>query len=590
MIFISQKMSSSEIETIFNSLFPISERKAFSQKLSYGTAGFRMKADSILDRVVFSVGLLACLRALERNESVGVMITASHNGAQDNGVKLVDPSGEMLEASWEEKAMRLANRIHDASELAATCQELAKELNLDGNSTKTLCICVGKDTRESSDRLVEYLKAAISTFRKEGIVFVDYGLVITPQLHYMVMLANSHQETKNFLSQAFTSHEEKQAKVQDKLSENLNIYYENISHAFKSLVHKLEKPIDVNLDCAFGVGGKKVKELASHLKGFVNLTIVNDFEQVGIQSSQQYLNHKCGAEYVQKQKAVPINCENFKNLASIDGDGDRLVFYYINSNGDLCLLDGDKIASLLVKFIGEMLKKTNLLDQLIVGIVQTAYANGSSTTYLKQVLGEERIFCVPTGVKYLHHKAKDLDVGVYFEANGHGTVVFSDRSKKAIDDLYNKSKHEPSEMAEAISNLYAFTNLINSTVGDAFSDLLAVVAVLSYYHWSWSDWDSHLYTDVPSVQDKLRVKDRTIIKTSTDETQVISPSGIQDKINECVAKVKKGRAFIRPSGTEDVVRVYAEAETQQEAKDLAIDVLHIIYNDLQGTEKPPSKL
>jgi hypothetical protein len=30
--------------------------------------------------------------------------------------------------------------------------------------------------------------------------------------------------------------------------------------------------------------------------------------------------------------------------------------------------------------------------------------------------------CVPTGVKHLHHKATEYDIGVYFEANGHGTV------------------------------------------------------------------------------------------------------------------------------------------------------------------------
>jgi hypothetical protein len=30
--------------------------------------------------------------------------------------------------------------------------------------------------------------------------------------------------------------------------------------------------------------------------------------------------------------------------------------------------------------------------------------------------------CVPTGVKHLHHEAQKFDIGVYFEANGHGTV------------------------------------------------------------------------------------------------------------------------------------------------------------------------
>ncbi len=37
------------------------------------------------------------------------MITASHNPEQDNGVKLVDPAGEMLEQSWEAVATELAN-------------------------------------------------------------------------------------------------------------------------------------------------------------------------------------------------------------------------------------------------------------------------------------------------------------------------------------------------------------------------------------------------------------------------------------------------------------------------------------------------
>ena len=33
--------------------------------------------------------------------------------------------------------------------------------------------------------------------------------------------------------------------------------------------------------------------------------------------------------------------------------------------------------------------------------------------------------CTSTGVKHLHHRAAMFDIGVYFEANGHGTVLFS---------------------------------------------------------------------------------------------------------------------------------------------------------------------
>lgn len=34
--------------------------------------------------------------------------------------------------------------------------------------------------------------------------------------------------------------------------------------------------------------------------------------------------------------------------------------------------------------------------------------------------------CVPTGLKHLHRRALEFDIGVYFEANGHGTALFKD--------------------------------------------------------------------------------------------------------------------------------------------------------------------
>lgn len=116
----------------------------------------------------------------------------------------------------------------------------------------------------------------------------------------------------------------------------------------------------------------------------------------------------------------------------MDGDADRLVYFYVppESNGTIDLVDGDKILSLFAIFIREQLSFLNEKEdiknchQACLGIVQTAYANGASTNYLKH-LGLEVNF-TPTGVKYLHEKAAEFDIGIYFEANGHGTVLFSE--------------------------------------------------------------------------------------------------------------------------------------------------------------------
>ena len=69
----------------------------------------------------------------------------------------------------------------------------------------------------------------------------------------------------------------------------------------------------------------------------------------------------------------------------------------------------------------------------------------------------------------------------------------------------------------------------------------------------------------------------------------MEPKGLQAKINSQVSKYTKGRAFVRPSGTEDVVRVYAEAETRQETEDLVNTICGIIFDEYGGVGGRPLK-
>jgi hypothetical protein len=68
--------------------------------LAYGTAGFRADA-ALLAVALERVGVVAALRSDDVNgAAVGVMVTASHNPIQDNGAKIVDADGGMLDMKW----------------------------------------------------------------------------------------------------------------------------------------------------------------------------------------------------------------------------------------------------------------------------------------------------------------------------------------------------------------------------------------------------------------------------------------------------------------------------------------------------------
>jgi phosphoacetylglucosamine mutase len=208
---------------------------------------------------------------------------------------------------------------------------------------------------------------------------------------------------------------------------------------------------------------------------------------------------------------------------------------------------------------------TTILPTL--GVVQTAYANGASTAYLRAQHVD--VTLAKTGVKYVHAAAHDrYDIGVYFEANGHGTVLFG----TAYYDLLRTSRPKTTSARTALLRLQALPTLINQAVGDAISDLLLIDAILQIEDCTVEQW-SRLYQDLPSKQTKVSVPDRTMIQTNDTETRCVQPEGLQAALDRAIAQHGGGgggggdglaRAFIRPSGTENVVRVYAEATTNPE--------------------------
>ena len=54
----------------------------------------------------------------------------------------------------------------------------------------------------------------------------------------------------------------------------------------------------------------------------------------------------------------------------------------------------------------------------------------------------------------------------------------------------------------------------------------------------------------------------TLVTTTDAERKGFTPEGMQDNLDKIVAEYRKGRCLVRPSGTEDCVRVYSEADTR----------------------------
>jgi phosphoacetylglucosamine mutase len=583
--------------------------------LSYGTAGFRSRHER-LDGICARMGCLAALRSLQlRNLAIGVVITASHNPIEDNGLKLVDADGGMLSRKWEDYACWLATcksdevaqvlaKIFEESELThekerASFYRFRRGIGADAHNPKTATLVIARDTRPSSLRLQTLLaRGAAAVFEDAGFV-EDAGVLTTPQLHHIVRMRNMPPIVPLSLLQRALNSSVIEADASNFTGEDG--YFKMLTLAYKGVLDgetvnsSMRGPLV--LDCANGVGGIQAQALSD---AFSPDCLSFELRNVGkTEAELARLNDGVGAEHCQKDRKPPASftaeSDGGKRCASLDGDADRLVYHFFDKKTlEWRLLDGDKIACLAATFVGGLLRDSgfdltssastsdkhgssheeitkeeeeqigaqSLFSQPIsLGVVQTAYANGASRAYIvdKKGLGLPEVGLAKTGVKYVHHAAAGYDIGIYFEANGHGTILFNPSfQKRLVQSMQAGDGDGDSLKARALRRLFWTTLLVNQAIGDALSDALLVEVALSILGWSIQDWDA-LYSDLPSVQLKVVVPDRSLVKVSADETRVLSPVELQTLIDAVAANENKGRAFVRPSGTEDVVRVYAEA-------------------------------
>ena len=171
---------------------------------TYGTAGFRFDA-SVMDAVLVRVGIfctwwyLQLQKELQEQQqqqhthkhivdTIGIMVTASHNDESFNGVKLVDPKGEIL--ADDVVCQQLTDYVNGRNDDVSSWVDSLVSSDFPPPQNTTCIIHVGHDTRSHSPSLTKLAVDAISAL---GGTVVHHGVTTTPLLHHTVAHQNQHR-------------------------------------------------------------------------------------------------------------------------------------------------------------------------------------------------------------------------------------------------------------------------------------------------------------------------------------------------------------------------------------------------------------
>jgi len=122
-------------------------------------------------------------------------------------------------------------------------------------------------------------------------------------------------------------------------------------------------------------------------------------------------------------------------------------------------------------------------------------------------------------------------------------------------DQYKQAK----EYFQLLRFFYNCCKLPNSTVGDAIIDFLLIEVALDYLNMTY-DSLLDLYRDYDSRTSKIKVKNKYALQVTDVEDKVVRPVELQPAIDDILKKYGGYKAFVRASGTEDVLRLHVEAK------------------------------
>ncbi len=406
-------------------------------------------------------------------------------------------------------------------------------------------ILIGRDTRISGDILLQAITQGIN---ESGKKFINLGICPTPAIPFLIKQENLSSGI--MISASHNPPEYNGIKIFDHNGQKINKYFENkIQKLIEELNQNIEAPtkvipqntnkdlIDVYINSLIQtMGGENLSGLKIILDtcyGSATTCAKQIFQSLGadvrvINNSKNGLkiNMNCGSTNLEPLKKALR--ENPADMGfSFDGDADRVIG--IDSKGHV--LDGDHILFLWGK---ELMEQKNLTNNLLIS---TQMANLGFEKAWNKIGGI--LYRTDVGDKYVYDAIKEKRAVLGGEQSGH------------------------------------ILSKINNFSGDGILTALQISKYCKKKNINLNDWLKSSFKPYPQTLSNINLDFN--IKKLNPKTKILIDQTIE---NFQALYSDNCRVFIRPSGTEPLIRVLVEAKNYEEVNSLSSEITNKLFLEI----------
>ena len=407
---------------------------------------------------------------------------------------------------------------------------------------KAPLVLVSRDTRISGQMLADSL---ISGLLSVGIEVLSLGVITTPAVAYLikvqgaaagVQITASHNPAQDNGIKFFGPDGNK---LSDEMEEDIEALLDAPEDKLprpsaKGLGTVADYPESVQKYTQFlentvteDLSGMKVSldsanGATSKLVSRIFADLDTDFDTMATSPDGININAGVGSTHPEQLAKMVVEKGSQLGLA-FDGDGDRCIA--VDENGQI--VDGDKIMFILANYMRSQgrLKQDTLVTTVMsnLGLYKALEANGMKS--VQTDVGDRHVFV----------QMRDHGYNIGGEQSGH-VILF---------DYHNTGDG----MLTGIQLMS-----VMAATGKKLSELAAPV------------------TDYPQKLVNVPVSDKNAWKNYPAITEVIKQ--VEDQMNG------DGRVLVRPSGTESLLRVMAEAKTEELVSDYVDQIVRVVEDEM----------